>query len=294
VKNSSDLGVDENRRRIGDRWVTPVGLGCLRLSYFGDVTVESGVEVILAALESGMTLLDTADVYGPPHVFGVNEELIKKALAAWKGDRDQILVATKGGHERLDDDTIVPDGRPSSLIKACERSLCALGVDRIDLYQYHSVDPKVPLAESVGALRDLQQSGKIGMIGLSNIGRRQLAEAVAEAPIVSVQNEFSPFVQKSAGVVAECEGRNIAFLSWSPVGGRPASELLQRWPRIAEYARRLGVSPYVVAVAWQLSVGPHVIPIPGATTAEHARANAQAATLDLSDLDISKLFSEPG
>jgi aryl-alcohol dehydrogenase-like predicted oxidoreductase len=276
-------------RALGHRTVSPLGLGCLRLSYFGQYGEDEGRAVIVAALEAGVTLLDTADVYGPvggPHH---NERLIGAALAEWNGNRDDIVVATKGGHTRVAPDSIVRDGRPDTLKAACEASLGALGVERIDLYQYHGVDAEVPLAESVGALGELRAAGKIDMIGLSNVGRRQITEAMTIAPIVSVQNELSPVVLTSLPVVEYCRQQGIAMLSYSPGGGLDPAELARRVPALATVAARHRVSPYIVALAWQLALAPNVIPLPGAVTADQARENAAVANLRLGLDDLDEL-----
>jgi aryl-alcohol dehydrogenase-like predicted oxidoreductase len=275
--------------RLGGRAVGPVGLGCMRLSYFDDIDEPTGTALIITALDAGITLLDTADVYGPVGGAHRNERLIRKAIDAWKGDRDRIVVATKGGHTRRSDDSITRDGRPASLIAACEASLVALGGERIDLYQYHGVDPEVPLAESVGALRQLQEAGKIGLIGLSNVGRRQIAEAMSEAAIATVQNELSPLVKTSLPVVELCGERGITFLSYAPGGGQSASSLEVRVPPIRDISTRHGVTAYGVAVAWARQLGPHVIPLAGATSKEQIEELATASHLVLDDTEVAQL-----
>lgn len=261
----------------------------MRLSYFARHTPEEGRAIILTALDAGTTLLDTADVYGPVGAPHENERLIRSALDEWPGDRDSVLVATKGGHIRTGDDTIVRDGRPEALRAACERSLEALGVERIGLYQYHGVDPAVPLVDAIGALAELQAEGKIGMIGLSNVGRKQIAAAAQEAVVASVQNRFSPLDVSSIGALELCRDAGIAFLCWSPLGGLAPSDLEAAAPVLGTVARRHGASSADVALAWELSLAPNVIPIPGATSAEQARANAAAATLLLDERDRAEL-----
>src|SRR5688572_25096274 len=211
------------RRSLGPNAprVTAVGYGGMHLSIQERPPEEQAIRVIHAALDAGVTLIDTADVYCLDNRdIGHNERLVARALASWPGDRDQVIVATKGGVTRPAG-RWETDGRPQHLRAACERSLEALGVDRIDLYQLHAPDPKVPLAESVGALAVLQQEGKIRWVGLSNVSVPQIREAETVARVTSVQNRLNPFFREALaeGVVSYCAERGMGFLAYSPTGG---------------------------------------------------------------------------
>jgi aryl-alcohol dehydrogenase-like predicted oxidoreductase len=277
-------------RRIGGMKVSAVGLGAMLLSLAGRPDEAGALRTIHAALDAGVTLIDTADAYclGEAEV-GHNERLVAKALAAWPGDRDRVLVASKGGHTRPGREWGL-DGRPEYLRRACEASLRALGVEAIGLYQFHRPDPKVPFAESVGALAELQAAGKVRMVGLSNVSVDQIEQARRIVEVASVQNEFSPRFRRSEGELAWCAAHRIAFLPWSPLGGMGRGGLLaQRHPAFAEVATRHGVSPQQVALAWELDKAPVVIPIPGARRPETITDSAAAASLRLDAGDLARL-----
>jgi aryl-alcohol dehydrogenase-like predicted oxidoreductase len=244
----------------------------------------AAVRVVHAALEAGMTLIDTADVYCLDDAdLGHNERLMATALRSWTGRKGGVAVATKGGLTRPRGGW-EHDARPERLRRACERSLAALGVERIDLYQLHAPDPRVPFAESVGALADLQRSGKIRWIGLSNVSVREIDEARTQVTVVTVQNRLNPFFREAidAGVVAHCAEHGIGFLAYSPVGGGRLNRKLPAHPTLQPIAARHGVSPHAVVLAWVLAQAPTVIVIPGARTVEHARDSATAAGVVLS------------
>jgi aryl-alcohol dehydrogenase-like predicted oxidoreductase len=249
------------------------------------------IRVIHAALDAGVTLIDTADVYCLDNQdIGHNERLVAGALAGWQGDRDQVIVASKGGVTRPAG-RWETDGSPTHLRAACERSLAALGVERIDLYQLHAPDPKVPLPESVGALAELQQEGKIRWIGLSNVSVPQIREAEAVAPISSVQNRLNPFFREALaeGVVEYCAERGMGFLAYSPTGGGRLNQKLPAHPVLQPMAARLGVTPHALVLAWVLARSPVVLVIPSARTVEHARDSISAAELRLSEADLSAI-----
>ena len=276
-------------RRIGGVKVSAVGLGAMPLSLAGRPDEAQALRTIHAALDAGVTLIDTADAYclDDPDV-GHNERLIAKALAAWPG-RDGVLVATKGGHTRPGGDWDL-DGRPEHLKRACDASLHALGVEAIGLYQFHRPDPKVPFTESVGALAELQAAGKVRMVGLSNVSVDQIEQARRIVEVASVQNEFSPRFRRSEGELAWCAAHGIAFLPWSPLGGIGRGGVLgQRHAAFAEVAGSHGVSPQRVALAWELAKAPVVIPIPGASRPETITDSAAAATLRLDGDDLRRL-----
>jgi aryl-alcohol dehydrogenase-like predicted oxidoreductase len=249
------------------------------------------MRVVHAALDGGVTLLDTADVYCLDEAeIGHNERLFAKALRQWRGDRSGVIVATKGGITRSGRDWGV-DGRPEHLRAACDRSLRALGVERIDLYQHHRPDPAVPFAESVGALAELQRAGKVRWVGLSNVSVAQIEEARRQVTVVTVQNRLNPFFREAleTGVVAHCAAQGIGFLAYSPVGGGRLNLKLPGHGAAAAVGRRHGVSPHAAVIAWCLAQGPTVIPIPSARTVEHATDSLTAAGVRLTAEDLAEL-----
>ncbi len=282
------------RRRplgAGGPAVSAVGYGGMHLSIEGRPPEEQGIRVLRAALDAGVTLIDTADVYClDQHDIGHNERLIARALAGWGGDRAAVTVATKGGVVRPDG-RWDSDARPAQLRAACERSLRALGVERLDLYQLHAPDPKVPFADSVGALAGLRDEGKIRWIGLSNVSVAQIREAQRIAPVTTVQNRLNPFFRESlaGGVVRYCEEAGIGFLAYSPTGGGRLNRKLPTHPVVAPIAARLGVSAHAVVLAWVLAQSPGVIVIPSARTVEHALDSVGAAELVLSPGDLAAI-----
>jgi aryl-alcohol dehydrogenase-like predicted oxidoreductase len=271
--------------------VTAVGYGGMHLSIEGRPPEEQALRVLRAALDAGVTLIDTADVYClDQHDIGHNERLIAQALAGWTGDRSSVTVATKGGvvrpAGRWDS-----DARPEHLRAACERSLRALGVDRLDLYQLHAPDPRVPLADSIGELARLREAGKLRWIGLSNVNLTQIRQAQGVTPITSVQNRLNPFFRESlaGGVVAYCAEQGIGFLAYSPTGGGRLTKTLPAHPVLAPIARRLGVSAHAVVLAWALGQSPAVIVIPSARTVDHALDGIGAADLVLGEDDLAAI-----
>jgi aryl-alcohol dehydrogenase-like predicted oxidoreductase len=279
-------------RAIGDRKVSAIGLGAMQLSISGRPDHEQGVATIHAALEAGVTLIDTADSYClDDSEVGHNERLIGEALRSWGGDPSDVLVATKGGHIRPGGRWEV-DGTPSHLRSACEASLRALGVDTIDLYQFHRPDPSVPYADSVGALRELREAGKVRTVGISNASVDQIREAVEilGGGLVSVQNQFSPDFRSSEAELRRCEEMGLAFLPWSPFGGASrAAEVGSRFAVFAEVATAHDVSPQQVTLAWMLALSPVVIPIPGSSRPETIRDSVAAANLHLTDDELTRL-----
>jgi len=272
--------------------VSAIGLGAMQLSVSGRPDHEQGIATIHAALEAGVTLIDTADSYClDDSEVGHNERLIGEALRSWGGDRSEVLVATKGGHIRPGGRWEV-DGTPSHLRSACEASLTALGVETIDLYQFHRPDPSVPYAESVGALHDLREAGKVRMVGISNANVDQIREAaeILGAGLVSVQNQFSPDFRSSESELRRCEEMGLAFLPWSPFGGASrAAEVGSRFAVFAEVGAAHGVSPQQVTLAWMLALSPVVIPIPGSSRPSTIRDSVAAADLQLSEDELARL-----
>ena len=277
-------------RRLADTQVFDVGLGCMPLSREGRPDAQQATRTIHAALDAGVTLLDCADAYAlDESEFGHNEEVVARALRG--RSRDGLVVATKGGHTRHGEDWAL-DGRPEYLKRACEASLRRLETDVIDLYQLHRPDPDTPFAESVGALRDLQQEGKIRHVGISNVSTQQLAEARAIVDIAAVQNELSICFTSplDKGEVQACEEHGIAYLAWSPFGGaQRAASAPKDHPGIRHVAQERGVSPHRVAIAWLLALSPAVVPIPGARRPETIEDCVAAAELALTPAEMGDI-----
>lgn len=290
-------------RKVGDVQVWPIGLGALEFTFphttagvlREPVPEAQSIRTIHAALDSGIRLIDTAINYSiDPHGMGANERLVAAALASWSGDRDSVLVTAKGGNRRDEAQLFVHDGTPANLRWSCETSLAALGVESIGLYILHAPDPNVPLAESMGALAELQAEGKIRHIGVSNMGRRQVAEARAVVNIVAVENQLSPLAHAALPLARECAEAGIAFLAWSPMGGPLGpGGLRARHPELARIADERGVSPQRVALAWDLAQSPNVIPIPSGLEPEHVRDNAAAVTLQLTPEELAAIAEAP-
>jgi aryl-alcohol dehydrogenase-like predicted oxidoreductase len=281
------------QRRIGDVEVGAIGLGGMPMSIEGRPDETRSIATVHAALEAGVTFIDVADAY---HIHadevGHNETLVAKALASYGGDTSGVLVATKGGHLRPGDGSWTLNGSPEYLREACEASLKRLGVDAIGLYQFHRPDPRVPYEDSVGAVRDLLDAGKIRMAGISNANpdRIRLADEILGGRLVSVQNQFSPRFRSSEPELRLCEELDIAFLPWSPLGGiSSSSELGARHAAFAEVADELGVSPHRVTLAWMLAKSPRVIPIPGSSRPETIRDSVAAVELELTPEQITRL-----
>jgi len=280
-------------RRIGDTKVSAIGLGGMPMSIEGRPDQARSIATIHAALDAGVTLIDTADAYhlGPDEV-GHNESLIARALTSYGADTSQVLVATKGGHLRPGDGTWTLDGSPAHLKRACEASLRRLGVEAIDLYQFHRPDPAVPYAESLGAIRDLLDEGKIRMAGISNANANQirLANEVLDGRLVSVQNQLSPAFRSSEPELQLCHDLDIAFLPWSPLGGiSNAPALGSTHAAFRQVARTLQVSPQQVTLAWLLAKSPAVIPIPGSSRPDTIRASVAATELQLTPEQTARL-----
>jgi aryl-alcohol dehydrogenase-like predicted oxidoreductase len=281
------------QRRIGNVEVGAIGLGGMPMSIEGRPDAARSVATIHAALDAGVTLFDTADAY---HIHadevGHNETLIAQALASWSGDTSGVLVATKGGHLRPGDGAWTVNGDPEYLKQAAEASLKRLGVEAIGLYQFHRPDPGASYADSVGAIRDLLDEGKIRMAGISNANPEQIRQAqeILGGRLASVQNQFSPAFRSSEPELALCDELGIAFLPYSPLGGiGRAGDLGDRFGEFARIAEHHGVSPQRVALAWMLAKSPHVIPIPGASRPESIIDSAQAPELNLTAAELADL-----
>ena len=270
--------------------ISPIGYGAMRLSIQGRPPEADARRAIHAALDEGITFIDSADVYClDDGDIGHNERLIASVLDE-RADRDSIRVGTKGGLRRPRG-AWTNDGRPQHIREACERSLRALGVDRIFLYQFHAPDPGIPFEKSVEAFAELQREGKCLHIGLSNVSAKQLEKASAIAVIASVQNRLNLFSRDALenGVIYECAQRGITFLAYSPFGGGRLARRLARHPVLDRVAKRHGTSPHAVSLAWLRAMSGVVVPIPGPTRVGNVVASARAAALKLDEEDMAAI-----
>jgi len=282
------------QRVIGDVSVSAIGLGGMPMSIEGRPDERQSIATIHAALEAGVTLIDTADAYhlAAHDEVGHNEELIAKAVREFAGDTSAVLIATKGGHLRPEAGAWAQNGRPEYLKEAAKASAERLGVEAIGLYQFHRPDPAVPYAESVGALAELLDEGVIRMAGISNADPDQIRTAndVLGGRLASVQNQFSPSFRSSEPELELCDELGIAFLPWSPLGGiAKAADLGTSVEEFAVIARERDVSPQVVALAWELHKSDVVIPIPGASRPQSILDSVTAATVKLQPEDVARL-----
>jgi aryl-alcohol dehydrogenase-like predicted oxidoreductase len=266
--------------------VSAVGLGGMYLSIHGRPSEDDAVRTLHAALDAGVTLIDTADVYClDDGDIGHNERVIARALR--EKPTAHAVVATKGGLERPGG-AWTRNARPAHLRAACERSLKALGTARIDVYQLHAPDPAVPLVDSVGELARLRTEGKIAHVALSNVGVSEIDQALRIVPIVSVQNRWNPGhrAPETDGVLAHCTKLGLAFLPYSPFGGAGGAKSLSKVGRLAAEAEKRGMSPHRLVLAWMLAKSPVVIPIPGARRVASIVDSARAADVVLSSDDL--------
>jgi len=259
----------------GDLTVNRLGFGAMRITGEGiwgwPPDRENALKILRRAVELGVNLIDTADAYGPE----TSELLIAEALHPYPNG---LVIATKGGLTRPGPGDWVPNCRPEHLKQALEGSLKRLRLERIDLYQLHTVDSKVPIEESVGALKQMQDAGKIRHIGLSNVDPEEIARARKIVPIVSVQNRYNIEDRQSENVLAYCEKENLGFLPWFPVGG--GRGLKPEHP-LSLAAKAHSVSVYQVALAWLLERSPAMLPIPGTSSLAHLEENVAATRLKL-------------
>jgi pyridoxine 4-dehydrogenase len=269
--------------RLGDTSVNRLGFGAMRLTgpgIWGPPPDSDECQAVLRRLlDLDVNFIDTADAYGP----NVSEELIAQALHPYPPD---LVIGTKAGLVRGGPSDWSPDGRPEHLREAVEGSLLRLRVDRIELLQFHRPDPKVPFEESVGALAELKNEGKIRQIGLCNVGRSQLTQAMALTEIVSVQNMYNLIERRSEQVLELCTELNIAFLPWFPLA---TGTLTQPGGALAVVAQRRGATPGQVALAWLLHHSPVMLPIPGTSRVAHLEENVAAAGIKLEPEDIEAL-----
>lgn len=267
----------------GDLPVKRLGFGAMRLcgpGIWGEPEDPGAAEAVLRrVVEVGINLIDTADAYGPE----VNELQISSALHPYP---DDMVIATKGGHVRPGPGRWETDGSPQHLREACEGSLRRLRLDRIDLYQFHRPDPRVSFEDSVWALAELRDEGKIRHVGLSNVGVREIVMALDIVPIVSVQNRYSLADRSSEAVIETCEREGIAFIPWHPLA---TGDLANPGGPLDEIAARHEATPAQVALAWLLAKSPMMLPIPGTSSVEHLEENVAAAELRLTDEEVATL-----
>lgn len=273
---------------IGDKRVHRLGFGAMRITGKGiwgpPKDRKEAINVLRRAVDLGVDLIDTADSYGPH----VSEEIIAEALHPYpKG----LVIATKGGLERPGPDQWEMNGQPAHLRKACEGSLKRLRLDRIDLYQLHRIDTKVPAEEQIGTLRDLQQEGKIAHVGLSEVGIAELEMARGIVPIVTVQNKYNLADRAYDSMVEHCERVGVGFIPWFPLA---TGKLAAPGGPLARAAERLNATPSQVAIAWLLARSPVMLPIPGTSSVRHLEENMGGALLHLSDDELRALSETKG
>lgn len=283
------------QRTIGARQVSAIGLGGMPMSIEGRPSEEQSIATIHAALDAGVTLIDTADAYSiGQDDLGHNELLIAKALTSYRSGTSHVLVATKGGHLRPGGGAWTLNGRPEYLKEAAKASAQRLGVDAIGLYQFHRPDPTVPYADSVGAIVELLDEGVIELAGISNANAEQirLANDLLGGRLASVQNQFSPAFLSSREELGLCAELGIAFLPWSPLGGiAKAGQLGSRFSAFQDIADDRGISAQQVCLAWELSLAPVVIPIPGASKPSSIQDSVRAVDLALTEDELASLPS---
>lgn len=265
----------------GDLTVNRLGYGTMQIigeGYWGEPRDrEQAIEVLRRAVELGVNFIDTADAYGP----FIAEDLIREALHPY---RDDVVIATKGGVLRTGPNEWPPLGRPEYLRQALEMSLRRLGVERIDLYQLHRIDPLVPVEDSVGELLKLQQEGKIRHIGMSEVSVAELKAAQAVAPIVSVQNMYNVANRAAEDVLDYAEDEGMAFIPWFPMA---TGELAKPGGVLDAAAKRHDATPAQIALAWLLHRAPNILPIPGTSRTAHLEENLRAATITLDAGEIA-------
>jgi len=295
------------QRRLGNREVSAIGIGCMNVSWIWSNgaaldpkrRVEEAIPAIHAGLDAGITFLDTADIYAPTwDAMGHNEEFVAEALRTWSGSaeqKDKVLIATKGGITRSEGEVWGRNGSLDYLLAATERSMKALGVDKIDLWQHHRLDPSIDFETQFENVLELKIRGLVDQIGVSNYDAEQLKIAIdiagtpAEGGVVSIQNEFSPRYRHDLDVLEVCEEHEITFLPWSPLGGVRTKSAIQSSSVFEEVSAKLGVSPFALALAWEMRYSSAVLPIPGATRAESVLDCVTSLDIDLSDEDFEYL-----
>ena len=281
---ASDAGTPSTFKIGGDLPVNRLGFGAMRITGDGvwgwPTDRDEARKVLRRAVELGVNLIDTADAYGPE----TSELLIAEALHPYpKG----LVIATKGGLTRPGPGQWIPNGRPEYLIQCVEKSLKRLRLERIDLYQLHRIDSKVPMEDSLGALKKMQDAGKIRHVGLSEVSPDEIARARKVLPIVTVQNQYNVNYRKWDNTLAYCEQEGLGFMPWSPVGGGRSL----KGGKLEAAAKTHNVSVYQLALAWLLARSPVMLPIPGTSSVAHLEENSAASKLFLTPADFTALGS---
>ena len=295
------------QHKLGNRQVSAIGIGCMNVSWIWSNGAaldpvrrqESAIPAIHAALDAGVTLLDTADIYAPTwDAFGHNEVFVAEALRTWSGTKEQknkVVIATKAGISRQPGERWGRNGSLDYLLRAAEASAGRLGVEKIDLWQHHRLDPEIVFETQVANILALKERGIVDQIGVSNYDAKQLEIAIKiaggpdDGGIVSIQNEFSPRYRYDLDVLAVCEKYGVAFLPWSPLGGMNNKKAITDSDAFEEVANKHNVSKYAIALAWEIKTSPSVIPIPGATRTESILDCITALDVTLSDDEFEYL-----
>ena len=292
------------QHKLGNRQVSAIGIGCMNVSWIWSNGAaldpvrrqESAIPAIHAALDAGVTLLDTADIYAPTwDAFGHNEIFVAEALRTWSGtkeQKDKVVIATKAGITRQPGERWGRNASLDYLLRAAEASAGRLGVEKIDLWQHHRLDPEIVFETQVANILILKERGIVDQIGVSNYDAMQLEIAIGIAGkgvIASVQNEFSPRYRHDLDVLAICEANDIAFLPWSPLGGTRQKSEISGSSAFEEMADKYGASPFAIALAWEMKYSPSVLPIPGATRVQSVLDCVSALDVDLSQEDFEYL-----
>ena len=295
------------QHKLGNRQVSAIGIGCMNVSWIWSNGAaldpvrrqESAIPAIHSALDAGVTLLDTADIYAPTwDAFGHNEVFVAEALRTWSGTKEQknkVVIATKAGISRQPGERWGRNGSLDYLLRAAEASAGRLGVEKIDLWQHHRLDPEIVFETQVANILALKERGIVDQIGVSNYDAKQLEIAIKiaggpdDGGIVSIQNEFSPRYRYDLDVLAVCEKYGVAYLPWSPLGGMNNKKAITDSDAFEEVANKHNVSKYAIALAWEIKTSPSVIPIPGATRTESILDCITALDVTLSDDEFEYL-----
>lgn len=294
-------------KRLGHREVSGIGIGCMNVSWIWSNGAaldpvrryDSAIPAIHAALDAGITLLDTADIYAPTwDAFGHNEIFVAEALRTWSGTKEQkekVVIATKAGITRQPGEKWGRNASLDYLLRAAEASAGRLGVTKIDLWQHHRLDPALSFEQQVENIGVLRERGIVDQIGVSNYDAKQLRIAIDilggpnQGGIVSIQNEFSPRYRYDLDVLEVCEEYGIVFLPWSPLGGVRTKSEIANQSVFEELATSYNASPFALALAWEMRTSDSVLPIPGATRVESIMDCISALEIELSDQDFDRI-----
>ena len=295
------------QHRLGNIEVSAIGIGCMNVSWIWsngaaldpERRLNSAIPAIHAGLDAGITLLDTADIYAPTWAdVGHNEVFVAEALRSWSGtdaQKARVIIATKGGITRSDGEVWGRNGSLDYLIRAAEASASRLGVQQLDLWQHHRLDPRIDFETQFENVMTLKERGLTKQVGVSNYDAKQLLKAIEiggtpeQGGLVSIQNEFSPRYRHGLDVLEICEEYGIAFLPWSPLGGVRTKSDISDSSAFEKLGRKYSASPYAIALAWEMRTSSSVLPIPGATKAETVLDCIAATEIELSNDDFDYL-----